>query len=137
MKSKSKTDNGQVEKEIFNLLNSDAKFRSKRELIEKFIEANLPAIEDSGDIRQEFEKFWIEEQQKAFYLIVADEKLSPVKTPTRMEGYLYAERDPSRDEILALPESGQPTVLVRKKTGERILKKKMDFVETFIIGIVG
>ena len=40
--------------------------RSKRELIEKFIQENLPVIEDSDDVEAAFEEYWSAEQQKAF-----------------------------------------------------------------------
>ena len=137
LKSKVKKDVSQTEKEIFNLLNTEAQLRSKRELIELFIKANLPAIEDTDDIPQEFEKFWNEEQQKAFNQLVKDEKLSAEKTQSLIEDYLYAEREPMRDEILELLEGYKPTVLERKKTGDRILNKILNFVETFINGITG
>lgn len=137
LKSKVRADVAQTEKEIFNLLNTEAHLRSKRELIEKFIQANLPAIEDTDDIPQEFEKFWNAEQQKAFNQLVKDEKLSAVKTQSLIEDYLYAEREPLRDEILELLEGDKPTVLERKKTGDRILKKILNFVDIFINGITG
>jgi len=137
LKSKVRANVAQAEKEIFNLLNTEAHLRSKRELIEKFILANLPAIEDTDDIPQEFEKFWNEEQQKAFNQLIKDEKLSADKTQSLIEGYLYAEREPMRDEILELLECDKPTVLERKKTGDRILKKILNFVDTFINGIPG
>lgn len=137
LKSKVQKDVSQTEKEIFNLLNTEAHLRSKRELIEMFIKANLPAIEDTDDIPQEFEKFWNAEQQKAFNQLVNEEKLSAEKTQSLIEDYLYAEREPLRDEILELLEGEQPTLLERKKTGDRILKKILDFVDTFINGITG
>jgi type I restriction enzyme R subunit len=137
LKSKAKKDVSQTEKEIFNLLNTEAHLRSKRELIELFIKANLPEIEDSDDIPQEFEKFWNAEQQKAFIQLVTDEKLSAERTQSLIEDYLYAEREPMRDEILELLEGEKPTVLERKKTGDRILKKILNFVDTFINGIIG
>jgi len=105
-------------------------------LIELFIKANLPAIEDTDDIPQEFEKFWNEEQQKAFNKLIKEEKLSATKTQTLIENYLYAEREPLRDEILELLEGELPTLLERKKTGERILKKILNFVDTYINGII-
>lgn len=57
------------------------------------------------------------------------------KTQTLIEDYLYAEREPLRDEVLRLLEGEQPKILERKKTGDRILKKIMGFVETFINGM--
>jgi type I restriction enzyme R subunit len=137
LKSKVKTDVLQVEKEIFNLLNTEAHLRSKRELIEKFIKENLPVIDDSDEIPQEFEKFWNDQQQKAFETLVKDENLSTDRTQAIIEQYLYAEREPLRDEILELLVGDQPKVLERKKVGDRILKKIVDFVDTFINGITG
>ncbi len=135
LKSKVQSDESYTEKEILNLLNTEAHLRSKRELIEKFILENLPVINETEDIPQEFEKFWNAERLKAFNQLVTDEKLSADKTQTLIEDYLYAEREPLRDEILDLLEGNQPSVLERKKTGDRILKKILNFVDTFINGI--
>jgi type I restriction enzyme R subunit len=54
-----------------------------------------------------------------------------------IENYLFAEREPLRDEVLDLIEGDKPTLLQRKKVGDGILKKIMDFVETFINGMDG
>ncbi len=135
LKSKAQKDTSQAEKEIFSLLNTESNLRSKRELIEKFIQENLPVLEDEEDIPEAFEKFWTAEQQKAFNKLVKEENLSADKTQTLIEDYLYAEREPLRDEILELLEGEKPSVLERKKTGDRILSKIMGFVETFINGM--
>lgn len=135
LKSQVQKDVSQAEKEIFNLLNTEAHLRSKRELIEKFIQENLPVLEDEDDIPEAFDKFWNEEQQNALNKLVKEENLSPDKTQTLIEDYLYAEREPLRDEILELLEGEKPSVLERKKTGDRILSKILGFVETFINGM--
>ncbi len=137
LKSRVQGDISQTEKEIFNLLNTEAHLRSKRELIEKFIQENLPVIEDTDNIPQEFEKFWNAEQQKAFNQLIKDENLSAEKTEKIIEDYLFAEREPLRDEVLELIAGDKPTVLERKKVGDRILNRIMTFVETFINGIAG
>ena len=137
LKSKDPAEKKQYESEVFNLLGSELTLRSKRELIEKFIQENLPTIEDSGDIPDEFEKFWTKEQQKAFDEIVKDEKLKADKTEKLIESYLFAERQPLRDDVLELIDGTKPTILERKKTGDRILAKIVGFVETFINGLNG
>jgi type I restriction enzyme R subunit len=134
---KDSVDTGEVEKEILGLLGSEADLRSKRELIEKFIQENLPEIKDSEEVNESFEKFWSEQKQRAFEQIIKDENLSAEKTQTLIEDYLYAEREPLRDEVLRLLEGEQPKILERKKTGDRILKKIVGFVETFINGMAG
>lgn len=137
LKSSTKKDRSDTEKEIFNLLNSDAQLRSKRELIEKFIQENLPVLEDTDDVPNEFDKFWNKEQQDAFNKLVKEENLSAEKTEKIIEDYLFAEREPLRDEVLELIDGEMPTVLIRKKVGDRILSKIIQFVDTFINGMNG
>ena len=92
----------------------------------------MPIILDTDDIPQEFEKFWTVEQEKAFLQLVEEEKLSKERTQALIENYLYSEQEPMRDELLELLDGEKPTLLQRKTIGERILRKIIDFVETFI-----
>ncbi|WP_271392369.1 type I restriction endonuclease subunit R [Aequorivita sinensis] len=137
MKGANKEEQETKKKEVVDLLTGEANLRSKRELIEKFIQENLPVIEDSDTIPQEFDKFWTEEQQKAFEAFVKEEHLSSEKTQKLIEDYLYAEREPLRDELLDLIEGDKPSVLKRKSIGDRLLNKVVEFVETFINGMDG
>jgi len=123
------------QKEILDLLSSEVHLRSKRELIEKFILKNLPDIKDVDDIPEVFEKFWNEEQIAAFKKMCEEENLSNDKVEKIIEGYLFSERKPMRDDVLELIEGEPPKLLERKKIGERILDKIMKFVETFINGM--
>jgi type I restriction enzyme R subunit len=135
LKSQKNKDTTKAEQEIFNLLSTETTLRSKRELIEKFIKENLAAIDDTDEITPAFERFWSEEQQKAFSTLVTEENLSADKTEKLIEDYLFAEREPLRDEVLELIEGEKPSLLQRKKLGDRIIKRIMDFVETFIKGM--
>jgi type I restriction enzyme R subunit len=137
LKADTQKDTSKAEKEIFNLLNTEITLRSKRELIEKFIEENLPIIEDSDEVIPEFDKYWSKEQQKAFDKLVEEEKLSSEKTEKLIEDYLFAEKTPLRDEVLELLEGEKPSLLQRKKLGDRILSRITDFVEIFINGMTG
>jgi type I restriction enzyme R subunit len=124
----------QIMNEINNLLQTQIELRSKRELIEKFIKENLPEIDDTDDVAAAFDQYWDEEQQKAFFELVTAENLLPDKTEKLIEDYLFAERPPLRDEVLALRIEGRPSILKAREIGDRILKRIMDFVETFING---
>lgn len=130
-------DKESTEKDIFNLLNTEVSLRSKRELIEKFIQESLPHIEDTDAIPEEFEKFWNVEQEKALQELVKTENLSEEKTERLIENYLFTEREPLRKEILDLRKEGRPSVLKSKEIGDRILNKIIGFVETFVNGISG
>lgn len=129
-------DKESVEKEILNLLNTEVTLRSKRELIEKFINENLIDIDQEEDIVESFEKYWNQQQVSEFNKIIQEENLSAEKTEKLIEDYLFSEREPRRDEILNLmDEKDQPGALHRKSVGDRILKRIVDFVETFINGM--
>ncbi|CAI9678682.1 type I restriction endonuclease subunit R [Elizabethkingia anophelis] len=130
-------DKESIEKDIFNLLNTEVSLRSKRELIEKFIQESLPHIEDTDTIPEEFEKFWTVEQEKALQELVRTENLSEEKTERLIENYLFTEREPLRKEILDLRKEGRPSVLKSKEIGDRILNKIIGFVDTFVNGISG
>jgi type I restriction enzyme, R subunit len=137
LKSQAQKDTTKAEQEIFSLLSTETTLRSKRELIEKFIKENLPVIVDTDEITPAFDKYWNEEQQKAFSKLVAEENLSADRTDKLIEDYLFAERPPLRDEVLELIDGEKPSLLERKRLGDRILKRIMDFVETFINGMTG
>ncbi len=104
-------------------------------MIEKFILENLPVIKDPDEIAPAFDKFWKEEQQKEFSKIVSEENLSAEKTEKLIEDYLFAEREPLRDEVLELIDGEKPGLLQRKILGYRILHRIKDFVEAFINGM--
>jgi type I restriction enzyme, R subunit len=125
----------QIIKEIQNLLQTEVELRSKRELIERFIQENLPVIADTDEVATEFDKYWSEEQQKAFNQLVKEENLSAEKTEKLIEDYLFAEREPLRNEVLELIEGEKPSLLQRKKLGDKILQRIINFVETFINGM--
>jgi len=131
------SDQDKKRKEIIDLIAGEAHLRSKRELIEKFILENLPQVEDADDIPEAFEKFWNEEQIAAFKKLCAEENLSADKVDKIIDGYLFAEREPLRDEVLDLIEGDKPSVLQRKTVGDRILNKILGFVDTFINGMSG
>ena len=135
LKDSNKKDKERKQKAIIDLLSGDTNLRSKRELIENFILDNLPNIENSEDVEDEFDKFWEIEQEKALKDLISENNLSLERTNKLIEDYLFAEREPLKDDILNLIEGKQPTLLQRKKTGETILTSIVNYVETFINGI--
>lgn len=135
IKDTTESEKQKKKKEVVDLIAGEANLRSKRLLIEKFIEENLPLVIETETIPQEFEKFWSAEQQKAFDQLVDKENLDRDKTKRLIENYLFAEREPLRDELLALINGKQPSVLKRKEIGDRLNKKVVNFVETFINGV--
>jgi type I restriction enzyme R subunit len=115
---------------ISNMLNNNPQLRSKRELIEKFINENLLQIENSEDIEEEFEKFWNEEREKAFNELCEEENLHNDEVKKVIDTYLYDERVPLANDIAATLKI-KPKLLERKKIVPRVLDKIVGFVDKF------
>ena len=120
--------------EIKRMLDGEVQLRSKRELIEKFIEQNLPGIDEADDIPQSFEEFILAEKAQALTQIASEENADPAGLQKLINNYLFTQRLPLRDEVIGILET-KPKLLERKTIAERIISRIVDFVETFVNGI--
>ncbi len=127
-------EHSQRRKQIIDILAGDAQLRSKKELIEQFIDANLPEVEDSTLIPYEFSKYWNEEKQKAFASMCEEENLHPEIVDKVIGEYLFTEREPLNEAIVEALEQ-KPKLLERKKIVGRVKEKILGFIEVFISGI--
>ncbi|EWH12636.1 HsdR family type I site-specific deoxyribonuclease [Cellulophaga geojensis KL-A] len=121
-------------KAIIDMLSGDVQLRSKRELIEKFIEENLPHISDVDSIQDEFERYWHDEKVLALSKICEDEKLDKAQFKALIESYTYNGREPLRDDIFKCLDN-RPSILQARSIGERILDKMKEFVQIFVNGM--
>ncbi|MGL6127545.1 type I restriction endonuclease subunit R, EcoR124 family [Chryseobacterium artocarpi] len=117
-----------------DILSGDAKLRSKKELIEKFIEENLPQISDGNDVNDEFEKFWNKEKNSAFDKIADEEFLNKDRFRDIMDDFLFTSKTPKISETLKLLEV-KPKLTDRNNIGRRIIQKVQNFVDVFIDGV--
>lgn len=129
-----KAEKERIKATINNLLNSEIQLRSKRELIEEFINENLPEIQNSDEIPDEFDEFWSVKQKEAFAKLCKDENIPPEKVSEIIERFIFTQRKPLPDTIVEMLET-KPKIRERKPIVERITDKIMDFVETFINGM--
>jgi len=120
-------------KAITDLLSGEVTLRSKKVLIEKFITENAL---NADDIEEKFTEFWDKEQKQGFDTLCADENLNSDKLQDIISQYIYTERTPLRDDIVATLNE-KPKILERKKIITRVTDKIKDFVETFVNGMVG
>jgi len=121
-------------KAILELMSGDTQMRSKRELIERFIQENLPQIDDSDDIPDEFANYWSKERIAAIENLSKEENLDADKLQEVIGNYLFTEKKPLRDEIIGMLKE-RPSLKDRKTIAERVTEKIVGFVETFISGI--
>ena len=114
---------------ISNILTNNPQLRSKKELIEKFINENLYAINED-DIEDEFDKFWEEQKDQAYKELCSDENLDCKEVRKVVDKYIYEQRVPLKDEIVKTLKV-KPKLLERKKVVPRVLDKIVGFVEKF------
>lgn len=134
LKKMKKAEQERQKKAIVDLMSSEAQLRSKRELIEKFINKNLPQIEDPLDIPEQFETFWKVERNAAFEELCKEEKIAPLKLENLIGNYLFTERKPLRDDIVDTLEV-KPKILERQTVIQRVSQRIYNFMETFISGM--
>jgi type I restriction enzyme, R subunit len=134
LKKLKKAEQERQKKAIVDLMSSEVQLRSKRELIEKFINKNLPEITDPLDIPEHFEAFWKVERNKAFEELCNEEKILPLKLENLIGNYLFTERKPLRDDIIDTLEV-KPKILERQTVIQRVSQRISNFMETFISGM--
>lgn len=122
-------------KAIIDLLGGDIQLRSKRELIQKFIDENMPHIKEGDNIHDEFEKFWQEQKILALGKLCEDEHLDKAQFKSLIDAYIYSGREPIKDEVFQCLDN-RPSILQARVIGDRIIAKMKEFVEVFEKGMV-
>lgn len=135
LKQAKTTEAQKQKKAIIDLLSGEVELRSKRELIEKFIEENLPRIDNTDNIQDEFEKYWQEQKVLALGKLCDDEHLDKEQFKALINTYIFSGQDPLRDEVLKCL-GDRPSILQAREIGERIIQKMKDYVEAFVNGMV-
>ena len=121
-------------KAISDMMESDTQLRSKKELIERFIDENLPLVTDSDNIEDAFDTFWTIEKKKAIKKLSNDDNLNFEKLVEVVSDYLYTKKEPLRDEVIALMNE-RPSLKERATASKIVTSKIISFVETFIEGM--
>ena len=119
----------EYKKSIINIIAGQEHLRSKRELIEEFIDSHLMGIA-VDDIDDEFEKFWDAAKVGEFGTLCEDEGLVEAEVKAVVETYLYDQRKPLADDIAKTLQT-KPKLLERKKIIPRVLDKIMEHIEKF------
>lgn len=124
------------QKEILDLVAGEVQLRSKRALIEEFIQSNLPKLQPNANVVHEFESYWASHKKEAFEKLCAEENIATDKFEKILQTYVFASRLPRDQEIVNALEY-KPKILERKSILERVGDKIENFIATFIEGMGG
>ncbi|MFT5852175.1 MAG: type I restriction enzyme R subunit [Colwellia sp.] len=121
-------------KSIMQLLGGTPELRSKKELIEQFIQENLNNLGSSEEVIDVFDSFWEQAKVKAVDEICQEESLVSDSFKALVDKMIYTNEEPLREDIVATMEKA-PSVLQRKKVIPRLTEKVKSFVSTFYGGM--
>lgn len=124
------------QKEILDLVAGEVQLRSKRLLIEKFINEYLPILKTESNVIIEFESYWSKHQSEALETLCTDEKIVREKLDALMQKYVFTNRLPRDQEIVNIL-TYKPKILERKTILERIATKIQAYIDTFVEGMGG
>ncbi|MCY7279032.1 MAG: type I restriction endonuclease subunit R [Phormidesmis sp. CAN_BIN44] len=115
---------------ILNLLGKEAQLRSKRDLIEKFIEERMLIIAPEEKIEKVFKDFWNQERIEAIQQLCMDENLKVEDVNQMIANYKFSGKEPLRETVLGACKE-KPKLLERKKIFKRVVSKLLDIIHKF------
>lgn len=117
-------------KAVLDILGSEERLRSKRELIEEFVAFYLPGLQSEDETKDAFWAFWTRKRAEAFERLCQEEELDADAFSALITAYQFSNKEPLTDEIIAAIKT-PPGIVQRKRTARRIVSKMVDYIETF------
>ena len=119
---------------ILNLLGQEAQLRSKRDLIERFINEYMPKLDGETAVEEEFAQYWTAEKEAALVALCEEEGLDREKVEGVIGRYHFTGKEPRREAVFAAL-NVKPRVMQRKRIFERVVGKLMGLVGVFDEGM--
>lgn len=116
--------------DILDLLDTEAQLRSKRKLLEKFIEDRIATIPPEDTVEDAFNEFWTQERIAAIRQLCAEEDLKEAAVNQMIANYHFSGKKPLMETVLNACNQ-KPKLLERKKVYSRIVTKLLDIIDTF------
>ena len=115
---------------ILELIGKEAQLRSKRDLLEKFIEERLPTLEPEEKVETVFQDFWTQERVEAIQQLCIEENLKIEAVNQMIADYKFSGKEPLRETVLSACNE-KPKLLDRKKIFARVVSKLLDIINKF------
>ena len=116
--------------DIQRLLDTDLELRSKRELIEEFIESWLPSLKNSDDVRDAYGRYMSEKREKALDDLCKSQGLKRDETETIVANMVYRKSQPLEQELEAAMVNDLD-ILEREEKLDSALSELREFGEKF------
>ena len=116
--------------DIQRMLDTDIELRSKRELIEEFIESWLPNLNNSDDVRDAYGRYMSEKREKALDDLCKSQGLKRDETETIVANMVYRKSQPLEQELEAAMVNDLD-ILEREEKLDSALLELREFGEKF------
>ena len=134
LKDAPQNDKERQKAKIIQILTGNPELRSKKELIEKFINENLANMGDYDNVGEEFEAFWSKEKTDYIKRFSEKEGVKSDALEDLIDEYLYTEKKPKREDILGIYQQ-TPGLMERSKKYDVVLNTINSYVETFYVAV--
>nr|WP_309596992.1 type I restriction endonuclease subunit R [Moraxella osloensis] len=132
--SKDKNQQQQYRKQVQDILNNDITLYDKQELIQKFIDENLPTMPNGQTVEEAFKNFWDVEKEAAYQKICVEENLKVETMQKVIQNYEYTKRLPRKDELKDLP-NYKVGLFQRENVLSNLLNKTHQLINRFYMGL--
>lgn len=119
--------------QIYDLISSDISLHDKQDLIQKFIEENMPKMINGQSVQTAFAEFWDAEKEQAYQHLCKEENLKPEAMKQVLEHYEFTKRLPRKEELKDLP-NYKVKLFERENVFSNLLVKTRQLIEKFYTG---
>lgn len=123
-------DTQKATQDVLQLLGKEVQLRSKRELIEKFVQDYMPNLAPEQNLQDTFAGFWQHQKRQAIHRLCEQEQLNKTAFYQLLDEFTFTGKPPLRDQVFAALDY-TPKLLERKKVYQRIMDEFNDLVETY------
>ena len=124
----------QYRAQVQDIITTNHNLYDKQELIQKFLDENIPRMANGQSVQEAFSAFWDVEKEKALNELCQQEALKPEVMKAVLGQYQYTNRLPSREDVKDLP-INRPKISERKTLMNTLVLKTRNFIEKFYRGL--
>lgn len=117
-------------KAVLDILGSEPRLRSKKDLIEEFMATYLIGRRSADELKEAFESYWSGKKADAFEKICKEEDLKPEAFAQLMQAYTFSDKEPLADDVVATLKA-KPGIRERAKRVRQIIARMVGFIETY------
>lgn len=128
---KDETQKNKYIKEITSLLSSTPELRSKKDLIEKFINQNMLNVNPDFNVEDSFDEFISKEKAIAFDKLCEEERIDKDKLIKLLERFVYFRKTPTEDNIVSVL-TYMPKILEREDVVNHVWGKIEQYIEQYV-----